>query len=81
MEKRSIAYSEKGVANDRPLVCITSSKREFKVERKEGLPVIPLKELVKWCKELQLDNVLEQLDSIYNLKLNVKYSEIKTNMK
>ena len=78
--KRDIAYSENEIANNKPLVYITSSKRKFEVERKGGLPVISLKELVRWCKELQLDNILEQLDSMYNLKLNAKYSEIKTNI-
>ena len=78
--KRDIAYSENEIPNNKPLVYITSSKRKFEVERKGGLPVISLKELVRWCKELQLDNILEQLDSMYNLKLNAKYSEIKTNI-
>lgn len=80
LEKNNISYSKNYIINKRPLICITSNSKKFKVERKEGLPVIQLKELVKWCKKLYLNNVLEQLDSIYNLKLKAKYSEINTNI-
>jgi len=41
---------------------------------------MPLDELVEWGKELHLDNILEQLDILYNLRLNVKYSEVSTNV-
>src|SRR3989344_1991132 len=51
-----------------------------KALRKNGLPSMPLKELVSWCKELDLENILEQLDILYNLKLNAKYSEVSTNV-
>lgn len=80
LEKYNISYSENEIINKRPLIYVIPSKKEFKTEYKEGLPVIPLRELVKWCKKLYLDNILEQLDSIYNLKLKNKYSEIKTNI-
>ena len=80
LEKNEIVYSEFGKEiKRRPLIYITASKK-FRVTRKENLPVMPLKELVNWCKELRLDNVLEQLDIIYGLRLKVKYSEIATNI-
>jgi len=41
---------------------------------------MPLRELVKWGKELHLENILEHLDILYNLKLNVRYSEVLTNV-
>lgn len=81
LERYNIAYSEKEmVNNNRPLICITSSKKSFEIKYKNGLPVISLQELVRWCRELYLDNILEHLDSIYNLKLRIKYSEMKTNL-
>jgi|SRR3989344_2874718 len=80
LEKHNIAYSENEIINKRPLILIKANKNKFKIKYKEELPVIPLNELIKWCKKLYLDNVLEQLNSIYNLNLKSKYSEIKTNM-
>lgn len=77
LEKNNIPYSEGEVIKKRPLIYIIS-KKDFKAERNESLPVMPLKELVSWCKELYLENVLEQLDLLYDLKLNVRYAEIKT---
>lgn len=78
LEKYNITYSEEKIIEKRPFIFIIPNK-EFKIERKNNLQVMPLSELVKWCKRLYLDNVLEQLDSMYNLNLNIKYSEIKTN--
>ena len=49
------------------------------IEKLNNLSVIPLKELVDYCKKLYLDNVLEQLDLLYNLGLNKRYSEVYTN--
>ena len=40
---------------------------------------MPLRELIVYCKELYLDNVLEQLDLLYDLGLNKRYSEVYTN--
>jgi len=79
LKKYGIAYTEGEVNNQRPLVWIIQ-KNNFQIERKEGLPIMPLRELVEWGKELQLDNILEQLDALYNLKLHAKYSEVSTNV-
>lgn len=80
LENNGIAYSTKEAINDRPFIHIILKNKKFKIEHKNNLPVIPLNELIKWCKKLYLDNVLEQLNSIYNLNLKSQYSEIKTNM-
>lgn len=79
LEEKGIDYTEGEISNKRPLVWIIK-KRAFNVSRKEGLPVMPLKELVEWAKKLQLENVLEQLDEIYNLGLNARYAEVSTNV-
>src|SRR3989344_5704908 len=55
--------------NKRPLVYIIS-KKKFAIEKLNKLPVMPLKELVEYCSKLYLDNVLEQLDLLYNLGIN-----------
>ena len=65
--------------NKRPLIYIIP-KKKFKIEKINKLPVTPLKELIDYCKKLYLDNVLEQLDLLYDLGLNKRYSEIYTNM-
>jgi len=81
LKKYDIKYSEdKIVADERPFVHITPKRNKFEINRKNNLPVIPLNELLKWCKKLYLDNVLEHLDQIYHLNLKTKYSEIKTNI-
>ena len=79
LRENGIAYTRGEINNKRPLIWIIQ-KQSFKTERREGLPVMPLRELVKWGKELHLENILEQLDILYNLKLNVKYSEVSTNV-
>ena len=81
LKKYDIKYSEdKIVADERPFVYITPKRNKFEINRKNNLPVIPLNELLKWCKKLYLDNVLEHLDQMYHLNLKTKYSEIKTNI-
>lgn len=79
LEKYEIDYTEGEFNNKRPLIWIIT-KDKFNIERKDGLPVIPLKELVEWAKELDLENVLEHLNNLYNLGLNVKYAEVLTNV-
>lgn len=79
LRKHGVAYAEKGMSNKRPLVCIIS-KEEFEVGKKDGLPVMPLSELVEWSKELHLENILEQLNLLYDLGLKVKYAEVSTNV-
>ena len=79
LKEERIAYTEGKANNQRPLVWIVQ-RDNFKVERKDGLPIMPLNELVEWGKKLHLENILEQLDILYNLRLNVKYSEVLTNV-
>ena len=78
LNKEGITFTEDKFSNKRPLVWIIQ-KEDFKVERKEDLPVMPLKELIGWGKELHLENILEQLDVLYDLNLKVKYFEVLTN--
>ena len=78
LKKEGIDYTEGKVSNKRPLVWIIQ-KEGFETEKKDGLPVMPLRELVKWGKELHLDNILEQLNILYNLGLNARYAEVVTN--
>ena len=76
LQKYSIGYcfGEK-IKKVRPLVCLKKEK-DFKIVRKNGLPVMPLTELVKWCKSLELESILEKLNEIYKLGLKIKYAEI-----
>jgi hypothetical protein len=79
LDLKNIAWTEDKIITKRPLIYITP-KKEFNVEKMSNLPVMPLKELVSYCKELYLDNVLEQLNILYGLGLNAKYSEVYTNI-
>ena len=79
LTEKNIAYTEDRLINKRPLVYLIS-KNNLKIEKIKGLPVMPLKELVDYCTELYLDNVLEKLDLLYHLNLNKRYSEIYTNI-
>ena len=79
LKKYGIAYTEGKMSNKRPLVWIIQ-KENFKAEKKQGLPVMPLRELVEWGKELHLENILEQLNMLHNLGLNAKYAEVSTNV-
>ena len=79
LRKNGIACTENKIGNQRPLIYI-SQKGKLVIERKNRLPVMPLSELVSWCKNLHLENILEQLDILYNLGLNVKYAEVATNV-
>lgn len=79
LKKEKIAYTGGQVINKRPLVWIIE-KENLEIEKKDGLPVMPLDELVKWGEELHLENILEQLDRMYNLGLNIVYSEVLTNV-
>jgi len=78
LKKENIAYTEKEITRERPLIYIIP-KAKINRERKEGMPVMPLKELVSWCEKLGLDSVLEHLNEIYHLKLKVRYAEVNTN--
>lgn len=79
LDEKSISWTENKLINKRPLAYIIP-KKEFAIEKLNNLPVMPLKEMVEYCKKLYLDNVLEQLDLLYNLGINKRYSEIYTNM-
>ena len=79
LERNKIIYTDSEKKDARPLIFLIA-KEGFSIERIEGIPVIPLKELVEWCKKLSLDVVLEQLDALYGLGLKTKYSEVHTNV-
>ena len=76
--KNGISYTEDKISNQRPLIYI-SQKEKLNIEKKDKLPVMPLNELVSWCKELYLENILEQLNILYELGLKVKYAEVSKN--
>ena len=78
--KKEIAYTEREIINKRPMVYIIP-KKSFKIEKAGGLPVMPLKEVVAYCKKLYLEKALEQLSLLYNLNLKEKYSEVYTNLR
>ena len=78
LKEHDIAYTKNTIPEERPLVCIMP-KRAFAVKKKGGLPVMPLQELVAWCKRLYLDSILEQLDEVYHIGIKARYAEIKTN--
>lgn len=78
LDKKNIDWTENKLTNKRPLIYIIP-KKEFNIERTNNFPVMPLIELVEYCKELSFDNVLEQLDLLYKLGLNKRYSEVYTN--
>lgn len=79
LDRRKISYTDSQKTDARPLIFLIS-KKNFRVERIGGIPVMPLKELIKWCEKLKLDSVLEQLDALYDLGLKIKYSEMHTNV-
>lgn len=79
LDEKNIIWTENKLMNKRPLVYIIP-KKEFAIEKLNNLPVMPLKELVDYCKKLYLDNILEQLDLLYNLGINKRYSEVYTNI-
>lgn len=78
LDRYSVAYTEKEIGKERPLIKIIP-KKICKMERKNKIPVMPLQELVAWCKRLYLDSILEQLDELYDLKVKEKYAEVHTN--
>ncbi len=79
LDRHKISYTEGEKKEARPLVFM-STKKEFSIERIEGIPVMPLKELVEWCEKLNLDAALEHLDALYGLGLKTRYSEVRTNV-
>ena len=79
LKKEGIAYTEGELSNKRPLAWVIE-KENLKIEKKEGLPIMPLEELVEWCNGLYLENIFEQLNLLYNLGLDVRYSEVSTNV-
>jgi DNA-binding Lrp family transcriptional regulator len=79
LDKNQIKHTEKENIEDRPLIWIVE-KNNLNIEKKDGLPVVSLSELVKWAKDLELENILEHLDKKYSLGLKIKYSEVLTNV-
>lgn len=86
LDRHKISYTEGDKKEARPLVFLAIKGKtdvrstSFSIEKIEGIPVMPLKELVEWCKKLNLDAVLEQLDALYGLGLKTRYSEVHTNV-
>jgi len=78
LRKNGIACTEDKMSSQRPLVYI-SQREKLNMEKKNGLPIMPLYELVSWCRGLHLENILEQLNALYDLGLKVKYAEVSTN--
>ena len=56
---------------------------DFAVEKLDGFCVSPLRETVEYCQKniYSYEPALEMLDEMYNLGLNAKYMEAKTNLK
>ncbi len=79
LSKYRISYSEDNITEERPFIYIIK-KDKLIIDIKDKLQVMPLKELVDWCKFLYLDKILEELSSMYNLNLKNKYSEVLTNL-
>ncbi|MDI6721726.1 MAG: hypothetical protein QMD85_05010 [Candidatus Aenigmarchaeota archaeon] len=79
LDRREISYTSSDKKDARPLIFLIP-KNDFHAERIEGIPVMSLKELLNWCKKLNLDSVLEHLDTLYSLGLKTKYSEVHTNV-
>ncbi len=79
LDRHKISHTEGDKKEARPLVFL-SAKKDFSSTKIEGIPVMSLKELVDWCKKLDLDAVLEQLDALYDLGLKTRYSEVHTNV-
>lgn len=77
--RNKINFSKKiGNIISKPFIIIKENNK-FKVQKTNGLPLTPLIEVVKWCKKLKLEPILEQLSLIHNLPLKDKYSEVFTN--
>lgn len=79
LNRHKINYTESDKSGARPLVFLVP-KKDFSLERVKGIPMMPLKELIEWCKKLNLDAVLEQLGALYSLGLKTRYSEVHTNV-
>jgi len=79
LKENGIEYTEEEIIGKRPLIYIIP-KEDFEIKIKDGLPIMPLKELVSWCKKLNFDNILEHLNLLYNLRLKAKYAEVSTNV-
>lgn len=60
------------------LLYVLHPARRFKIEEKDGVPVVPLKDVIKFCKENELTYrpALEYLDKKYNLKLFEEYEHL-----
>lgn len=78
LTKYEIPYTEDKIINRRPLVYIIP-KKTLEIDKKNRLPVMPLSKFIQWCKELHLENILEQLKLLYGLRLKAKYAEVFTN--
>lgn len=80
LEKCGIESGKEETISSRSPFINVKSVKNIKIEKKKGLPVMPLKELVSWCKRLSLEPILEQLDLMYSLGLQARYAEVRTNV-
>ncbi|MBI4171048.1 MAG: helix-turn-helix domain-containing protein [Candidatus Aenigmarchaeota archaeon] len=81
LKKHMIEFGREGEipGSARPFICVNVTKKMI-IEKKNSLPVMPLRELISWCRKLHLEPVLEQLDLMYNMGLKERYSEVYTNV-
>ncbi len=82
LERYNINFSiEKSISkSERPFIIINIKTKANKIYNFKNLPLTPLKEVVKWCKKLKLEPILEQLNILYKIPIKQKYSEIYTNV-
>lgn len=82
LEKYNIHFSREKSINksERPFIIINIRTKINKIYDFKSLPLTPLEEVVKWCKKLKLEPILEQLNILYKIPIKQKYSEIYTNV-
>ena len=82
LEKYNINFSrEKSISkSERPFIIINIKVKIKKIYNLKNLPLTTLEEVVKWCKKLKLEPILEQLNILYKIPIKQKYSEIYTNV-
>mgnify|MGYP001615110326 CR=1 FL=1 len=82
MEKHDIDFSKEKSINksERPFIIVSIKDKINKIYNYKNLPLTPLGEVVKWCKKLKLEPILELLNILYKIPIKQKYSEIYTNV-
>ena len=62
----------------KPTIIINIIKQP-QIIRVNGLPLTPLIEVIKWCRKLKLEPIIEQLGILYKIPIKEKYAEVFTN--